>query len=256
MNGILPYPLLSLALLVLWLLLNQSVSAGHVILGSVIAVLASWAMAALRPEKPRIRRPGTAVRLLGLVLADILRSNLAVGRIIVRSREPGVNAGFLTIPLDLRSRQGLAVLVDHHHLHAWHDLGELRRRQGYSAAARSRPGRRDGVGPDDQGSLRAAADGDLRMNALAILGWAITGAQVLLGLAMCCATFRLVAGPRAQDRILGLDTLYVSAMLMLVTFGIRTGSTLYFEAALVIALLGFVSTVALAKFLMRGEVIE
>ena len=67
---------------------------------------------------------------------------------------------------------------------------------------------------------------------------------------------RLVAGPRAQDRILGLDSLYMSAMLMLVTFGIRTGSTLYFEAALVIGLLGFVSTVALAKFLMRGEVIE
>jgi multicomponent K+:H+ antiporter subunit F len=94
------------------------------------------------------------------------------------------------------------------------------------------------------------------MNALVILGWAVTSAQVMLGLAMCCATFRVVVGPRAQDRILGLDTLYVSAMLMLVTFGIRTGSTLYFEAALVIGLLGFVSTVALAKFLMRGEVIE
>jgi multicomponent K+:H+ antiporter subunit E len=110
MSGILPYPLLSLALLLLWLLLNQSISAGHVILGSVIAVLASWGMAALRPEKPRIRRLGAAFRLLGMVLADILRSNLAVGRIIVRSREPGVNAGFMTIPLDLRSRQGLAVL--------------------------------------------------------------------------------------------------------------------------------------------------
>ena len=94
------------------------------------------------------------------------------------------------------------------------------------------------------------------MSALDILGWAVTGAQVMLGLAMCCATYRLVAGPRAQDRILGLDTLYVNAMLMLVTFGIRTGSTLYFEAALVIGLLGFVSTLALAKFLMRGEVIE
>ena len=94
------------------------------------------------------------------------------------------------------------------------------------------------------------------MNALVFLGWAVASAQVMLGLAMCCATFRLVVGPRAQDRILGLDTLYVSAMLMLVTFGIRTGSTLYFEAALVIGLLGFVSTVALAKFLMRGEVIE
>ena len=94
------------------------------------------------------------------------------------------------------------------------------------------------------------------MSALAFLGWAVTIAQILLGLAMCCATFRLVTGPRAQDRILGLDTLYVTAMLMLVTFGMRTGSTLYFEAALVIGLLGFVSTVALAKFLMRGEVIE
>ena len=94
------------------------------------------------------------------------------------------------------------------------------------------------------------------MSALAFLGWAITVAQVLLGLAMCCATYRLVSGPRAQDRILGLDTLYVTAMLMLVTFAIRTGTILYFEAALVIGLLGFVSTVALAKFLMRGEVIE
>jgi multicomponent K+:H+ antiporter subunit E len=109
-NWLLPYPLLSAALVVLWLLLNQSISAGHVILGSVIAVLASWAMAALRPDKPRIRRPGAALRLAGLVLIDILRSNLAVGRIIVRSGEPGVNAGFMTIPLDLRSRQGLAVL--------------------------------------------------------------------------------------------------------------------------------------------------
>lgn len=111
MSGILPYPLLSLSLFGMWLLLNQSVSAGHLVLGSVIAVLASWAMAALRPEKPRIRRPGAALRLLGMVLIDILRSNIAVGRIIVRSREPGVNAGFLTIPLDMRSHHGLAVLA-------------------------------------------------------------------------------------------------------------------------------------------------
>ncbi len=94
------------------------------------------------------------------------------------------------------------------------------------------------------------------MNALVIFHWAIVSAQIMLGLAMCCATYRLVVGPRAQDRILGLDTLYVNSMLMLITFGIRTGTTLYFEAALIIGLLGFVSTVALAKFLMRGEVIE
>jgi multicomponent K+:H+ antiporter subunit F len=90
----------------------------------------------------------------------------------------------------------------------------------------------------------------------ALLTWAISVAQFLLGLAMACATFRLIWGPRAQDRVLGLDTMYVNAMLLLLTFGIRSGSTLYFEAALVMALLGFVSTAALAKFLMRGEVIE
>lgn len=63
-------------------------------------------------------------------------------------------------------------------------------------------------------------------------------------------------GPRAQDRVLSLDAFYVAGMLLLVTFGIRTGTVLYFEAALIIGMLGFVSTLALAKFLMRGEVIE
>ena len=89
-----------------------------------------------------------------------------------------------------------------------------------------------------------------------VLTWSITAAQIFLGLAMGCAAFRMLRGPRAQDRVVGFDTLYVNAMLLLLTFGIRSGSTLYFEAALVIALLGFVGTVALAKFLLRGEVIE
>ena len=89
-----------------------------------------------------------------------------------------------------------------------------------------------------------------------ILATALTIAQVMLGIAMACAAVRLIHGPRAQDRILGLDTFYVNAMLMLVTIGIGSGRTLYFEAALVIGLLGFAATVALAKFLMRGEVIE
>lgn len=84
----------------------------------------------------------------------------------------------------------------------------------------------------------------------------ITAAQVTLGFAMSFAVYRLLRGPRAQDRVLALDTLYVNAMLLVITFGIRTGTTLYFEAALVIGMLGFVSTVALAKFLLRGEVIE
>lgn len=89
-----------------------------------------------------------------------------------------------------------------------------------------------------------------------ILAWSMTAAQILLGLAMACSAFRTLRGPRAQDRVVGFDSLYVNAMLMLLAFGIKTGSTLYFEAALMIALLGFVSTVALAKFLLRGEIIE
>jgi multicomponent K+:H+ antiporter subunit F len=89
-----------------------------------------------------------------------------------------------------------------------------------------------------------------------MLAWSVTAAQVLLGFAMACATFRILWGPRAQDRIVGFDSLYVNAMLLLLVFGIGSGSTLYFEASLMVALLGFVSTVALAKFLLRGEVIE
>ena len=89
-----------------------------------------------------------------------------------------------------------------------------------------------------------------------LLNAALVTAQVLVALAMICATFRLLRGPRAQDRVLALDTLYVDAMLLVLIFGMREASTVYFEAALVIGMLGFVSSAALAKFLLRGEVIE
>lgn len=89
-----------------------------------------------------------------------------------------------------------------------------------------------------------------------ILDWALTLAQILLGFAMVFAALRMIRGPRAQDRMLGLDTLYVNGMLLLLVIGMRSGRTLYFEVALVIAVLGFVGTLALAKFLLRGEVIE
>jgi multicomponent K+:H+ antiporter subunit F len=81
-------------------------------------------------------------------------------------------------------------------------------------------------------------------------------AELLLGLAMVFALYRLLRGPRAHDRVLALDTLYVDAMLLVLAHGIEAGTTIYFEAALVIGMLGFVSTTALAKFLLRGEVIE
>jgi multicomponent K+:H+ antiporter subunit F len=89
-----------------------------------------------------------------------------------------------------------------------------------------------------------------------VLTWGLTAAQLMLLAAMAVAVWRMIRGPRAQDRILALDSLYLSGMLLVLVFGIRTGSAVYFEAALIVALLGFVSTAALAKFLMRGEVIE
>ncbi|HLS86346.1 MAG TPA: K+/H+ antiporter subunit F [Burkholderiales bacterium] len=90
----------------------------------------------------------------------------------------------------------------------------------------------------------------------AVLNASLLAAQVLVALAMVFATWRLLRGPRAQDRVLALDTVYVDALILFVLVGIREGTEVYFEAALVIAMVGFVATVALAKFLLRGEVIE
>jgi len=85
---------------------------------------------------------------------------------------------------------------------------------------------------------------------------AVIGAQFLLLLAMGMVVVRMASGPRAQDRVLALDALYVNAMLLLLSIGIRTGSMHYVEAGLIIALLGFAGSAAFAKFLLRGEVIE
>lgn len=94
------------------------------------------------------------------------------------------------------------------------------------------------------------------MTASAVLYWGLGAAQAMLLLAMLLAAWRMMRGPRAQDRVLGLDTLYLNAMLLILVHGMRSGVGLYFEAALIIGMLGFTATVALAKFLMRGEVIE
>jgi multicomponent K+:H+ antiporter subunit F len=85
---------------------------------------------------------------------------------------------------------------------------------------------------------------------------AILASQFLLLLGMAMAIIRMVRGPRAQDRVVALDALYIDGMLLLLTIGLRTGSILYVEAGLIIALLSFASTAAFAKFLLRGEVIE
>jgi len=89
-----------------------------------------------------------------------------------------------------------------------------------------------------------------------VFGYALIFAELCLVAAMLNAAARLFIGPAAQDRVLAFDSLYVNGMLMLLVVGMRSRSTAYFDMALLIALFGFVGTVALAKFLWRGEVIE
>lgn len=89
-----------------------------------------------------------------------------------------------------------------------------------------------------------------------ILLWAGVFALGCFVAGMACAALRLLRGPTAQDRVLALDTMYINAMLTILVLGIRYGASLYFDIALLIALLGFVGSTAASKFLLRGEVIE
>lgn len=90
----------------------------------------------------------------------------------------------------------------------------------------------------------------------ALLLASMTFAMGCLGVAMLLASVRMFRGPTAQDRVLAMDALYVCAMMMMLVLGMRFGSQVYFEMALLIAVVGFVGSVAMAKFLLRGEVIE
>ena len=107
----LPFPLLATGLLAMWLLLNESVAPGAVILGGILALGASWALVPLRPAKAKVRRPGVAVRLVLLVVADIVRSNIAVARIIFGLGRRDRRSGFVRIPLEMRDRYGLTALA-------------------------------------------------------------------------------------------------------------------------------------------------
>lgn len=89
-----------------------------------------------------------------------------------------------------------------------------------------------------------------------LLSGAIAITLVAYGIAMLVACWRVLRGPSAQDRVLALDLIYVIGMLVALVIGLRYASSMYFEAALLIALFGFVSSAAMAKFLLRGEVIE
>jgi multicomponent K+:H+ antiporter subunit E len=111
MTRLLPFPLVSVGLLGLWLLLNQALTPGQILLGVALALAGGWALAALQPPKARVRRPGAILRLSSLVLADIVRSNIAVGRIVLGLGGKQRKSGFVNIPLDLRDPYALAALA-------------------------------------------------------------------------------------------------------------------------------------------------
>lgn len=89
-----------------------------------------------------------------------------------------------------------------------------------------------------------------------MIAWALDIAFAATALAMLLCIWRLLRGPEATDRVLALDTLYINAVALIILLGLRQGTGLLFEAALLVAMLGFVSTVALARWLSRGDVIE
>lgn len=103
-----PFPLLTLALLAMWILLT-GFSPGHIILGALIAVMVSRTMLSLRPERPTLRLGRAAVRLALIVFIDIIRSNFAVAKIILL-RPPERNSGFIELSTALRSPDALAML--------------------------------------------------------------------------------------------------------------------------------------------------
>ena len=111
MKRLLPAPLLSVALFLLWLLLQQSLSAGHMLLGAILGLMIPVLLRGLRPLPVRIRRPSTIVRLGLRVMADSLHSNYMVLRFILRPKLRRHPAAFVHIPLQLRDPNGLAVLA-------------------------------------------------------------------------------------------------------------------------------------------------
>ena len=179
MKRLFPAPWLSLALWVLWLLLNLSLSAGNLLLGAALGFLAPIMFAPLRPLPIKIHRPGVILKLFFRVGGDVIMSNIAVAWGVLNAGRHPPRSRFIKVPLDLRDANGLAAL-----------------------------------------------------------------------------SMITTVVPGTVWSELALDYLYIVAMLMMLVLGIRYASDTYFEAALLIALFGFVGSFALAKFLLRGEVIE
>lgn len=108
MKRIFPYPLLWLSLVGMWLTLMGSLAPGQILLGVMVATIACLAVVPLEPPKARLRKVGTIFQLFGTFAVDVIRSNIAVIRLIVSGRAP--RSAFVRVPLELKDPNGLAVL--------------------------------------------------------------------------------------------------------------------------------------------------
>ncbi len=105
-----PHPLLSLALLLMWLLLNDF-TLGHLVLGSVVAIFGGWAMASLRPDKPKMKKWYLLPKLFLIVFVDIIRSNAAVAVLMLSGKRREQTSGFITVPLEIEHPTALAIMA-------------------------------------------------------------------------------------------------------------------------------------------------
>ncbi|HLT28536.1 MAG TPA: Na+/H+ antiporter subunit E [Myxococcaceae bacterium] len=110
-KALLPSPLLSASIFVMWLLLNEPVTPGTVLIALVVGLVAPKVTLELRPTPVRIRRPLSILRLMGKVTVDLLASNLHVARVVLFKRGENVESGFVHVPLEIRDPNALALLA-------------------------------------------------------------------------------------------------------------------------------------------------
>lgn len=111
MRRVLPHPVLTLSLTVLWLILQQEVSLGHILLGAAVGIVAGLATSNLGLDKPVMRKPWVVISLVFVVIVDVIRSNIAVAWIVATQGTTPKSAGFLRVPLKLRDQTLLSFLA-------------------------------------------------------------------------------------------------------------------------------------------------
>jgi multicomponent K+:H+ antiporter subunit F len=186
-----------------------------------------------------------------IVLWDIVVANVQVALIILFKREADIRSHWIPVPLDLTSAEAITVLA-----------GTITMTPGTVSATPCRRWQRDPRAlPAHRRSrqrprrhqvpLRTPPAGDLPM-----IEYALFFAAGCYGLALLLDLWRIAVGPDAADRILALDTMVINVIALLVLYGVWRGTAIYFEPAMLIAMVGFVSTVAYCRFLLRGDIIE